>query len=166
VTSSNDQAAAYMLKCRRAPAGLAGWAPMTPGAPAAECRTLLWACFLIILCLHYLPALQGLHTSMSVEQHSFLQRVPCKRISAHPAAQLRCPPQLRQQPATVLQPCRVEQLSWKPRAWVYHSFMSAEECDHIIGLAAPRMARSTVVDSETGDSVLDPIRTSQGTFLS
>jgi len=57
-------------------------------------------------------------------------------------------------------------LSWKPRAWLYHNFLTAEEADHIISLAKPTMARSTVVDSDTGSSVLDPIRTSQGTFLS
>ena len=62
--------------------------------------------------------------------------------------------------------CRIEHLSWRPRAWLYHNFMSAEECDHIMELAAPSMARSTVVDADTGNSVLDPIRTSQGTFLS
>ena len=60
---------------------------------------------------------------------------------------------------------RVEHLAWHPRAWLYHNFLTAEEADHLIELAAPSMARSTVVDSETGDSVLDPIRTSQGTFL-
>lgn len=62
--------------------------------------------------------------------------------------------------------CRIEHLSWRPRAWLYHNFMTAEECDHIMELAAPSMARSTVVDADTGNSVLDPIRTSQGTFLS
>ena len=62
--------------------------------------------------------------------------------------------------------CRIEHLSWRPRAWLYHNFMTEEECDHIMQLAAPSMARSTVVDADTGNSVLDPIRTSQGTFLS
>lgn len=61
---------------------------------------------------------------------------------------------------------RIEHLSWKPRAWLYHNFMTADECEHVMELARPSMARSTVVDAETGNSVLDPIRTSQGTFLS
>ena len=60
---------------------------------------------------------------------------------------------------------RLEQLSWKPRAYLYHSFMSAEEADHLVELARPTVARSEVVDPETGGSVLDSVRTSHGTFL-
>jgi prolyl 4-hydroxylase len=26
----------------------------------------------------------------------------------------------------------LEQLSWHPRAWLYHGFMSREECEHLI----------------------------------
>ena len=32
---------------------------------------------------------------------------------------------------------RVETISWKPRAYIYHNFMSEEECDHIVELARP-----------------------------
>jgi prolyl 4-hydroxylase len=28
----------------------------------------------------------------------------------------------------------IEQLSWKPRAYLMRHFLSEEECDHIIGL--------------------------------
>ena len=34
-------------------------------------------------------------------------------------------------------PCRVETLSWSPRAFVYHNFASAVECKHIMQLAKP-----------------------------
>ena len=43
------------------------------------------------------------------------------------------------------QPClciaRVELVSWKPRAFVYHNFLSPEECEHIMQEASP-MVRS------------------------
>lgn len=61
--------------------------------------------------------------------------------------------------------CRLEHLSWKPRSWLYHNFLTAEEADHIVQLAKPSMERSSVVDADTGKSVLDPVRTSSGTFL-
>lgn len=60
----------------------------------------------------------------------------------------------------------LEHLSWKPRAWLYHNFLTAEEADHLVDLAAPSMERSSVVDPETGKGMLDPVRTSSGTFLS
>mmetsp|Transcript_61464 Transcript_61464/g.194551 ORF Transcript_61464/g.194551 Transcript_61464/m.194551 type:complete len:376 (-) Transcript_61464:56-1183(-) len=59
----------------------------------------------------------------------------------------------------------VEVLSWKPRAWLAHNFLTDEETDHLIALATPKMKRSTVVDAVTGDSILDNIRTSSGCFL-
>jgi len=60
---------------------------------------------------------------------------------------------------------RLEQLSWKPRAYLFHGFMTAEESDHLVDLARPTVARSEVVDPATGGSVLDSVRTSHGTFL-
>ncbi|KAK9842984.1 hypothetical protein WJX74_005333 [Apatococcus lobatus] len=58
----------------------------------------------------------------------------------------------------------VEPISWQPRAFVYHHFLSDAECDHIVALAKPQMRRSTVV-GDNGGSVTDSIRTSYGTFL-
>ncbi|PSC72823.1 Prolyl 4-hydroxylase subunit alpha-1 [Micractinium conductrix] len=58
----------------------------------------------------------------------------------------------------------IEPVSWKPRAFVYHNFMTEEEADHIVSLAKPFMRRSTVVGAG-GESVEDQIRTSYGTFL-
>ncbi|KAL3148525.1 hypothetical protein ABBQ38_013963 [Trebouxia sp. C0009 RCD-2024] len=57
-----------------------------------------------------------------------------------------------------------EQISAHPRAYVYHNFLSPEECDHIVALAKPRMKRSTVV-GKGGQGTQDEIRTSYGTFL-
>ncbi|KAK8643020.1 hypothetical protein V6N13_012337 [Hibiscus sabdariffa] len=58
-----------------------------------------------------------------------------------------------------------EVLSWEPRASLYHNFLSKEECEYLIKLAKPHMAKSTVVDNETGRSKDSRVRTSSGTFL-
>ncbi|KAM5565212.1 putative prolyl 4-hydroxylase 3 [Rosa sericea] len=58
-----------------------------------------------------------------------------------------------------------EVISWEPRAFIYHNFLSKEECDYLIKLATPHMAKSTVVDSKTGKSKDSRVRTSSGTFL-
>ncbi|XP_059623411.1 probable prolyl 4-hydroxylase 10 [Cornus florida] len=59
----------------------------------------------------------------------------------------------------------VEVISWEPRAFVYHNFLSKDECEHLINLAKPHMRKSTVVDSATGQSKDSRVRTSSGTFL-
>ncbi|CAL5197445.1 unnamed protein product [Lathyrus oleraceus] len=59
----------------------------------------------------------------------------------------------------------VEIISWEPRAFLYHNFLTKEECEHIINIAKPHMKRSTVVDNETGKGFNSSIRTSSGTFL-
>ncbi|RZC48530.1 hypothetical protein C5167_016960 [Papaver somniferum] len=59
----------------------------------------------------------------------------------------------------------MEVISWEPRAYVYHNFLSEEECNYLIDLAKPHMEKSTVVDSETGKSKDSRVRTSSGTFL-
>lgn len=59
----------------------------------------------------------------------------------------------------------VETLSWSPRAFAIHNLLSPAECDEIVAIAKPQMRRSTVVDSVTGNSKVDPIRTSEQTFL-
>jgi hypothetical protein len=42
----------------------------------------------------------------------------------------------------VLRPsaCRVEVVSWKPRAFIYHNFLSEEEAEHVKRLAAPTVS--------------------------
>lgn len=59
----------------------------------------------------------------------------------------------------------VEIISWEPRAFVYHNFLSKDECQYLINLAKPHMEKSTVVDNETGKSKDSRVRTSSGTFL-
>ncbi|XP_078445772.1 putative prolyl 4-hydroxylase 3 [Wolffia australiana] len=58
-----------------------------------------------------------------------------------------------------------EVLSWEPRAFIYHNFLSKEECEYLIQLAKPHMEKSMVVDSDTGKSKDSRVRTSSGTFL-
>lgn len=58
-----------------------------------------------------------------------------------------------------------EVVSWEPRAFIYHNFLSKEECEYLISLAKPHMAKSTVVDSATGRSKDSRVRTSSGMFL-
>lgn len=53
----------------------------------------------------------------------------------------------------------VEMISWRPRAFVIHNFMTSEEADQLIEIAKPFMARSTVIDSTTGEPTVDEIRT-------
>ena len=60
----------------------------------------------------------------------------------------------------------IEQLSWSPRAQIYHNFMTPEECAHLIDLARPHMHEANVVDKQTGKSVTSGVRTSTGHFIS
>jgi hypothetical protein len=60
----------------------------------------------------------------------------------------------------------IETLSWSPRAFLYHNFLSSAEADALVHQAAPSMKRSTVVgDVKKKSNVVDNIRTSYGTFL-
>lgn len=62
----------------------------------------------------------------------------------------------------------IELVSWHPRAFLYHNFLSDGEADHIVKRATPLLRRSTVVggtkDNRTEGQ--DEIRTSYGCFLS
>ena len=52
-----------------------------------------------------------------------------------------------------------------PRIIVLGGFLSDDECDKIISLAGPRMARSETVDNQTGGSEVNASRTSRGMFF-
>lgn len=56
----------------------------------------------------------------------------------------------------------IETISWSPRAFVHHNFLTKAECDHIVHVASQRISRSQVVDAKTGQTKLDEIRTSYG----
>ena len=59
----------------------------------------------------------------------------------------------------------VEPISWAPRAFVLHNIMSEGEIGEILEIARPKMERSTVVDSVTGEIKTDAIRTSRQCFI-
>ncbi|KXZ48812.1 hypothetical protein GPECTOR_25g397 [Gonium pectorale] len=65
---------------------------------------------------------------------------------------------------TSVRPGWIQTISWKPRAVVFHNFLSDQEARHIIDLAHAQMKRSTVVGNKDS-GVVDDIRTSYGTFL-
>lgn len=52
-----------------------------------------------------------------------------------------------------------------PRVVVFGGFMSDEECDGLVALARPRLARSETVDNTTGGSEVNAARTSDGMFF-
>jgi len=65
----------------------------------------------------------------------------------------------------IVYPTRVEQISSKPRAFVYRGFLSEEECEHLISLAKSELKRSAVADSGSGESTVSEVRTSSGMFI-
>jgi prolyl 4-hydroxylase len=57
------------------------------------------------------------------------------------------------------------QLSESPEIYIFEHFLSDQECDYIIRLAHPYLARSTVVDPKSPANLLDKRRTSQGMWI-
>ncbi|KAG9147318.1 hypothetical protein Leryth_020578 [Lithospermum erythrorhizon] len=67
--------------------------------------------------------------------------------------------------SSIINPSKVTQISWKPRAFVYKGFLTDEECNHLISLAKTELTRSEVADNESGESKLSEVRTSSGMFI-
>nr|XP_043627845.1 probable prolyl 4-hydroxylase 4 isoform X2 [Erigeron canadensis] len=67
--------------------------------------------------------------------------------------------------SSIINPSKVKQVSWKPRAFVYEGFLTDEECDHLISLAKAELKRSSVADNLSGESKLSEVRTSSGMFI-
>jgi prolyl 4-hydroxylase len=60
----------------------------------------------------------------------------------------------------------VQQISWEPRSYLFHGFLSDEEVALIKTAAAPYMKRSMVVgDAKQHLNVVNDIRTSYGMFI-
>ncbi|KAK8507179.1 hypothetical protein V6N13_069972 [Hibiscus sabdariffa] len=68
-------------------------------------------------------------------------------------------------PSSIINPSKVKQVSWKPRAFVYEGFLTDLECDHLISLAKSELKRSAVADNVSGKSKLSEVRTSSGMFI-
>ncbi|PSC72393.1 2-C-methyl-D-erythritol 4-phosphate chloroplastic [Micractinium conductrix] len=60
---------------------------------------------------------------------------------------------------------RIETLQEEGRIFLYHNFLTDEECDHIVRLAEPHLERPGVVETETGKEDISNVRTSKGMFL-
>ncbi|CAI7739256.1 unnamed protein product [Closterium sp. NIES-53] len=73
-------------------------------------------------------------------------------------------PPLEEPPVHIPDVSKVQRLAWKPRAFLFPQFLSEAECDYIVNYSRPRMERSTVL-SNSGKSVQDSIRTSDGSFI-
>ncbi|KAJ1395159.1 ShKT domain [Sesbania bispinosa] len=67
--------------------------------------------------------------------------------------------------SSIINPSKVKQVSWKPRAFVYEGFLTDLECDHLISLAKSELKRSAVADNLSGESKLSEVRTSSGMFI-
>ncbi|KAK4283570.1 hypothetical protein QN277_000507 [Acacia crassicarpa] len=67
--------------------------------------------------------------------------------------------------SSIVDPSKVKQISWKPRAFVYEGFLTDLECDHLISIAKSELKRSEVADNESGESTLSEVRTSSGMFI-
>lgn len=52
-----------------------------------------------------------------------------------------------------------------PRVIVFGNLLSDEECDELIALAQPKLARSLTVDNQTGGEEVNSARTSDGMFF-
>jgi prolyl 4-hydroxylase len=52
-----------------------------------------------------------------------------------------------------------------PRVVVFGNLLSDEECEELIRLAQPKLARSLTVDNQTGGDEVNPARTSDGMFF-
>ncbi|PPE69471.1 2OG-Fe(II) oxygenase [Caldimonas thermodepolymerans] len=85
-----------------------------------------------------------------------------------PPASLVPEPDLAGSPSTVWAGDREVQVVMSmhdPRVVVFGGFLSDEECDELMALAAPRLVRSETVKTDTGTSEVNEARTSDGMFF-
>lgn len=85
-----------------------------------------------------------------------------------PTAALLPEPALDDAPAALVahdREVRVLMALREPRIVVFAGLLSDEECDELVALARPRLARSHTVDTATGDSEVNAARTSEGMFF-
>jgi len=61
---------------------------------------------------------------------------------------------------------KVEVVSWDPRAFVYHGFLTDAECDHFIARAKDKGLKRSEVAAASKQESVNEVRTSYGTFIS
>lgn len=81
-------------------------------------------------------------------------------------AYLLSPPSTPRLTPNPTQPTHLQVLHWDARIFYFHDLLSSEECDYVVRRALPALERSGVVETETGASKIDEIRTSDGMFFS
>ena len=117
--------------------------------------------------------LEAMHASGwndAVARAALAQMLPPATLSQRPAgAGAPVPePDLRGAPSLLRLPDRDVQVlltMQRPRVVLFGRFMSDDECDALIALARPRLARSQTVDHRSGGSEVNAARTSDGMFF-
>jgi prolyl 4-hydroxylase len=107
-------------------------------------------------------ALSALNDALAASAMPTLAAAPPSQPVALPAPDLRDAPSLIQLSDHSVQ--LLMALS-QPQVLLFGSLLSHEECDELVALAAPRMARSETVDHRTGGSEVNAARTSEGMFF-
>lgn len=134
------------------------WGPRSPSTLVLALMLILSVLLLVLLVLGIVGVPTGINSASSVTKGA--------EVALHlPADVVTTVHDLVTSPEGTRGRKWIEVLSWEPRAFVYHNFLSDEECEHLINLAKPGMVPSTVVDSATGRSKDSRVRTSSGTFL-
>ncbi len=93
---------------------------------------------------------------------------PTMKQPALPTATPAPGPDLAGAPSLLQLPDREVQLLFtlrQPRAMLFGSFLSDDECDALMALSLPRLTRSETVDNDTGGSEVNAARTSEGMFF-
>ncbi len=110
-------------------------------------------------------ALDALETTLQ----GFMDSLQKPAVQPAPLAQTAVPePRLELRPSTLLAGDREVQVLMNmqsPRVVVFGGLLSEQECDQLIELARPRLARSETVDTATGGSEVNAARTSSGMFF-
>lgn len=111
-------------------------------------------------------ALDALETTLQ----GFMDSLQKPAVQPAPPALSAVPePDLRQQPSIVAvggHEVKVLMAMHSPRVVVFGGLLSEDECDQLVELARPRLARSETVDTTTGGSEVNAARTSSGMFFS
>jgi prolyl 4-hydroxylase len=108
-----------------------------------------------------LQAMQASGWDDAVAQAALAQTLPATGVPV-PAADLAGATTLLQLPDRPVQ--LLLQLQ-RPRLLLLGGFLSDDECDALVALAQPRLARSETVDHQSGGSEVNAARTSDGMFF-
>jgi prolyl 4-hydroxylase len=107
--------------------------------------------------------------AMETTLQGFMDTLQKPAVQPAPLAKVAVPePQLKDRPSVVMvgdRPVQVLMTMDNPRVVVFGGFLSEQECDQLVELSRPRLARSETVDTATGGSEVNAARTSSGMFF-